>query len=71
MVLISVTGSVDPRGLCTAGRIRSIEKSNDLIGIRSRDLAVCSIVPQLRAPILLQYLDQRDLAMSTGFSRKA
>jgi hypothetical protein len=27
-------------------RIRSIEKSNDLIGIRTRDLPACSIVPQ-------------------------
>jgi hypothetical protein len=29
-----------------AGRIRSIEKSNDLIGNRTRDLPACSIVPQ-------------------------
>jgi hypothetical protein len=29
-----------------AGRIRSIEKSNDLIGNRIRDLPGCSIVPQ-------------------------
>jgi hypothetical protein len=29
-----------------AGRIRSIEKSNDLIGIRTRDLPACSVVPQ-------------------------
>jgi hypothetical protein len=37
-----------------AGRIRSIEKSNDLIGIRTHDLPACSVVPQLttlpRAP---------------------
>jgi hypothetical protein len=33
-----------PRGHNAAGRIRSIEKSNDLIGIRSRDLPACSIV---------------------------
>jgi hypothetical protein len=29
-----------------AGRIRSIEKSSDLIGTRTRDLPACSIVPQ-------------------------
>jgi hypothetical protein len=29
-----------------AGRIRSIKKSNDLFGNRSRDLPACSIVPQ-------------------------
>jgi hypothetical protein len=28
-----------------AGRIRSIEKSSDLIGNRTRDLPACSIVP--------------------------
>jgi hypothetical protein len=28
------------------GRIRSIEKSNDLIWNRTRDLPACSIVPQ-------------------------
>jgi hypothetical protein len=29
-----------------AGRIRSIEKSNDLIGNRTRNLPACSRVPQ-------------------------
>jgi hypothetical protein len=29
-----------------AGRIRSIEKSNDIIGDRTRDLLACSIAPQ-------------------------
>jgi hypothetical protein len=29
-----------------AGRIRSIEKSNDFMGYRTRDLPACSIVPQ-------------------------
>jgi hypothetical protein len=35
-----------PQGHSAAGRIRSIEKSNDLIGIRSRNFPACSIVPQ-------------------------
>jgi hypothetical protein len=34
------------QGLSAAGRIRSIEKSNNLIGIRTRDLSACRIVPQ-------------------------
>jgi hypothetical protein len=35
-----------PQGHSAAGRIRSNEKSNDLIGHGTRDLPVCSIVPQ-------------------------
>jgi hypothetical protein len=35
-----------PQGHSAAGRIRSIEKSNDLIGNQTRDLPACSIVPQ-------------------------
>jgi hypothetical protein len=45
-----------PQGHNTAGRIRSIEKSNDLIGNGNRDLPACSIVPQPtmlpRAPVI-------------------
>jgi hypothetical protein len=43
-------------GHSAAGRIRSTGKSNDPIGIRTRDLAACSIVPQTttlpRAPLV-------------------
>jgi hypothetical protein len=35
-----------PQGHIAVGRIRSTEKSNDLIGNRTGDLPVCSIVPQ-------------------------
>jgi hypothetical protein len=35
-----------PQSHSVAGRIRSTEKSNDLIGNRTRDLPACSIVPQ-------------------------
>jgi hypothetical protein len=35
-----------PQGHNAAGKIRSIENSNDLIGNRTRDLLACSIVPQ-------------------------
>jgi hypothetical protein len=43
LALISVRGWVDPRGHSAAGRIRSVEKSNYLIGNRLRDLPACSI----------------------------
>jgi hypothetical protein len=46
-----------PQGHSAAGRIRSIEKSNDLIGIRSRDLPACSIVPQPTTPHYLDFTD--------------
>jgi hypothetical protein len=45
IIIISVRGRVDP----TAGRVRSIEKSRELIGKRTRYFQACSIVPQLRA----------------------
>jgi hypothetical protein len=35
-----------PQGHNADGRIRSIEKSNYLIGNRTRDLLACSIVPE-------------------------
>jgi hypothetical protein len=35
-----------PQGHNSAGRLRSTEKSNDIIGNRTRDLPACSIVPQ-------------------------
>jgi hypothetical protein len=37
---------VDPKSNSAAGRIRSIEKSDDLIGNRTHDFPACSIVPQ-------------------------
>jgi hypothetical protein len=46
LVLISVTGWVDHKVITGAGRIRSIEKFNDLIGNRNYYLPACSIVPQ-------------------------
>jgi hypothetical protein len=35
-----------PQTHSAAGRIRSIEKSNELVGYRTRGLPSCSIVPQ-------------------------
>jgi hypothetical protein len=60
LVLISVKRLSRPHGHSAAGRIRSIEKSSDLIGDRTRDLPACRVVPQpttlLRAPSVLLYL---------------
>jgi hypothetical protein len=53
-ILIYVRGWVDPTTIRVAGRIRSIAKSNDLTGTRTRDLPACSIMHQppklLRGP---------------------
>jgi hypothetical protein len=46
LVLISVRGWSSPAAHSAAWNIKSIEKSNDLNGIRTRDLLACSIVPQ-------------------------
>jgi hypothetical protein len=46
LVLISVRGSVDSRAISAAGRIRSFEKSNDLIRNLTHDLLARSMVPQ-------------------------
>jgi hypothetical protein len=45
LVLISVRGC-QTQGHSVAGRIRSIEKSNDLFGNQTCDLPACSIRPQ-------------------------
>jgi hypothetical protein len=46
LVLISVRGWVDLRAHSAAGRIRSLEKSNDLFGNGTRNLTACSVVLQ-------------------------
>jgi hypothetical protein len=46
LVLISVRGWPQTQGHSEAGTIRSVEKSNDLIGNRTRDLPTRSIVSQ-------------------------
>jgi hypothetical protein len=45
-----------PEGHIAAGRIRSIEKYNDFIRNRTRDLQACSIVPQ---PTTLSHVPPR------------
>jgi hypothetical protein len=46
LVLISIRGLSLAQDHNVAGRIRSIEKSNDLIGNQAREHPACSIVPQ-------------------------
>jgi hypothetical protein len=62
LVLISVRGLVEPRTIIQAGRIRSIEKSNDLIRNRTCELQACSIVPQPTA-LLGWYVSKYDYEM--------
>jgi hypothetical protein len=50
LVLISVKCLSRPQGHIAAGRIMSIEKSNDFIGIRTHDLPSCNIVLQPPTP---------------------
>jgi hypothetical protein len=46
LVLIPVKRLSRPQGHSAVRRIRSIEKSKDLIGTRIRDFPACSTVPQ-------------------------
>jgi hypothetical protein len=61
LVLISIRGRIDPQGHSVAGRITSIEKSNNLIGNRTCDLPAYSKVPQPttlpRAPKVFEVLN--------------
>jgi len=49
LVLIFVRGC-QPQGHIAAGRIMSMQNSNGTIGNRTRDLPVCSAVPQPTVP---------------------
>ena len=48
-----------PQGHIAVGRIMSLKYSNDTIGNRTRDLPVCSAVPQPPAPLRASKLDLR------------
>jgi hypothetical protein len=54
LVLFYIRGLVDPRAIVRLEGLSQLKKKIHLIGIRSRDLTACSIVPQpttlLRAP---------------------
>jgi hypothetical protein len=57
-----------------AGRSRSIEKSNDLIGNQTCDLPACSIVPQptalLHAPLEKQLVLQTVISLEENWSSR-
>jgi hypothetical protein len=53
LVLISFRGWVDPSA---TERIMSMKNSNDVIGIRTRDLPACNTVPQPTVPPRAPYI---------------
>jgi hypothetical protein len=50
LVLISVKKPSRPQGHNATGRIKSLKNSSYSIGTRTRDLPICSTVPQPTAP---------------------
>ena len=50
LVLVSDRGWINPRAILPDGRFMSMKNSNCTIGNRTRDLRVCSAVPQPTAP---------------------
>jgi len=68
LVLISVTGWVNPRDIARPGRIISMKNSSDTIGNRTRNLPTCSAVPQPTAlPHTLQACMYSHLIHNFGF----
>jgi hypothetical protein len=69
LVLISVTGWVDPQGHSASGKNRSVQKSNDLIGDRTHGLPACSVVPQpTTLPSLISH-ENRDISVIREWPR--
>jgi hypothetical protein len=55
-----------PQGYSAAGRIRPIEKSDDFIGNRNRNLPAGSIVPQPTTQVVMTIRDNTKFAVTTS-----
>jgi hypothetical protein len=61
VVLISLRGLVDPRVIVRLEGLGKLKKSNDLIGIRTRDLPACNIVLEATAlPLALEKVEKEN-----------
>ena len=69
LVLISVSLS-QPQGHSAAGRIMSMKNSNETVRNRTRDIPVCSAVPQPTAPPLASLIHEYFAKFCPGNSKR-
>ena len=67
LVVIAVQGWIDPRAIIVAGKIKSMENSNDPIGNTTRNHTACSAVP--KPTVLLHTSYNRNIPGKFGLSQ--